>query len=40
SPLYVGYKIPQVSTKLEEVKIQLTQYFTKEKDEIIHKKTE
>ena len=37
SPLYVGYKIPQVSTKLEEVKIQLTQYFTKEKDEIIHK---
>ncbi|HCF54203.1 MAG TPA: DUF4931 domain-containing protein, partial [Bacillus sp. (in: Bacteria)] len=29
-----------VSTKLEEVKIQLTQYFTKEKDEIIHKKTE
>ena len=36
SPLYVGYKIPQVSTKLEEVKIQLTQYFTKE-DEIIHK---
>lgn len=40
SPLYVGYKIPQVSTKLEEVKIQLAQYFTKEKNEMIHKKTE
>ncbi|KEK22371.1 DUF4931 domain-containing protein [Bacillus gaemokensis] len=32
SPLYVGYKIPQVSTKLEDVKQQLQQYFTK-KDE-------
>ncbi|EMI9090565.1 DUF4931 domain-containing protein [Bacillus cereus group sp. RP37] len=40
SPLYVGYKIPQVSTKLEDVKIQLAQYFTSEKDTIIHKKTE
>jgi hypothetical protein len=40
SPLYVGYKIPQVSTKLEDVKIQLAQYFIQEKDEIIHKKTE
>ncbi|MDI6508352.1 DUF4931 domain-containing protein [Bacillus wiedmannii] len=40
SPLYVGYKIPQVSTKLEEVKIQLAAYFTSEKDAIIHKKTE
>ncbi|MGG4230040.1 DUF4931 domain-containing protein [Bacillus paramycoides] len=32
SPLYVGYKIPQVSTKLENVKIQLSQYFTRQKD--------
>ncbi|MED0951961.1 DUF4931 domain-containing protein [Bacillus mobilis] len=40
SPLYVGYKIPQVSTKLEDVKIQLAQYFIQEKDEVIHKKTE
>ncbi|MEH7216715.1 DUF4931 domain-containing protein [Bacillus toyonensis] len=28
SPLYVGYKIPQVYTKLDYVKIQLAQYFT------------
>lgn len=27
SPLYVGYKIPQVSTKLNEVKEQLASYF-------------
>lgn len=40
SPLYVGYKIPQVSTKLEDVKIQLAAYFTKQNDAIIHKKIE
>lgn len=33
SPLYVGYKIPQVSTKLEDVKIQLAEYFTKRHDD-------
>ena len=40
SPLYVGYKIPQVSTKLEEVNIQLAQYFTRQEDKNIHKKIE
>ncbi|MDA1978948.1 DUF4931 domain-containing protein [Bacillus cereus] len=33
SPLYVGYKIPQVSTKLEDVKIQLAEYFKKRHDD-------
>ncbi|KFN03341.1 DUF4931 domain-containing protein [Bacillus clarus] len=33
SPLYVGYKIPQVSTKLEDVKIQLAQYFATKGEE-------
>lgn len=30
SPLYVGYKIPQVSTKLHEVKEQLANYFERQ----------
>ncbi|PFW97822.1 DUF4931 domain-containing protein [Bacillus pseudomycoides] len=37
SPLYVGYKIPQVSTKLEDVKQQLERYFTNEMELFIDK---